>query len=151
MQLKTGQWKTLLASFHHLVSAIAWPSKKLLCCIYHVKQSANFQFLPILLTNACSISQSDEKLLYRGAGKYHRNRWENPLSMLAGASIKDRDTLGWVKALIHVCSYSTPTFITEVLSCYLSTTVFNDYYSESMAYIALAYSYWVSFHDIYQC
>ena len=105
------------------------------------KQSANFQFLPILLTNACSISQSDEKLSYRGAGKYHRNRWENPLSMLAGASIKDRDTPGWVKALIHVCSYSTPTFITEVLSCYLSTTVFNDYYSESMAYIALAYSY----------
>ena len=35
--------------------------------------------------------------------------------------------------------------------CYLSTTALNDYYSESMPYTALAYSYWVSTHDAYQC
>ena len=131
MQLKTGQWKTLLASFHHLVSAIAWPSKKLLCCIYHVKQSANFQFLPILLTNAWSISQSDEKLLYRGAGKYHRNRWENPLSMLAGASIKDRATPGWVNPPIVIivedmAKFASPLTVQKILY-YLQTRLCKYY------------------------
>ena len=37
---------------------------------------------------------------------------------------------------------TTPTFITEALrSCYLTTAVLNDCYSEVMAYTALVYSY----------
>ena len=36
-------------------------------------------------------------------------------------------------------------------SCYLSTAVFIDCYSELMPYTALAYLYWVSFHNVYQC
>ena len=32
-------------------------------------------------------------------------------------------------------------------SCYLTTAVLNDCYSEATAYTALAYSYWDSFHD----
>ena len=31
--------------------------------------------------------------------------------------------------------------------CYLTTAVLNDCYSEVMAYAALAYSYWASFHN----
>ena len=33
-----------------------------------------------------------------------------------------------------------PIFKTEALSCYLTTAVLNDYYSEAMAYTALASS-----------
>ena len=39
-----------------------------------------------------------------------------------------------------------PTFITEVLppSCYLTTAVLNDCYSEVTAYTSPAYSYWAT-------
>ena len=36
-------------------------------------------------------------------------------------------------------------------SCYLTTAVLDDYYSEVTAYTVLAYSYWASFHDTYEC
>ena len=36
-------------------------------------------------------------------------------------------------------------------SCYFTTAVLNDCYSELTAYTALAYSYWASFHDAYIC
>ena len=36
-------------------------------------------------------------------------------------------------------------------SCYLTTAVLNDCYRQVMAYAALAYSYWASFHDAYGC
>ena len=36
-------------------------------------------------------------------------------------------------------------------SCYLTTAVKNDYYSELTAYTVLAYSYWACFHDAYGC
>ena len=36
-------------------------------------------------------------------------------------------------------------------SCYFTTAVLNDCYSEVMAYTALAYSYWASFHNEYIC
>ena len=39
----------------------------------------------------------------------------------------------------------------SALSCYSSTAAFVDCYSELMLYIALVYSYWVSFQDTYQC
>ena len=95
------------------------------------KQSANFQFLPILLTNACSISQSDKKLSYRGAGKYHRNRWENPLSMLAGASIKDRATPGGVNPPIVIivedmAKFASPLTVQKILY-YLQTRLCKYY------------------------
>ena len=50
-------------------------------------------------------------------------------------------------------TYATCTLITEMLwsSCYLSTTVFNDCYSELTPYTVLANSYWVSVYDTYQC
>ena len=37
------------------------------------------------------------------------------------------------------------------MPCYFTTAVLNDYYSELMAYTALAYSYLASFHDAYAC
>ena len=43
--------------------------------------------------------------------------------------------------------YATPTFITEALHL---VTAFNNCYSELTAYVVLAYSYWVSFHDALQ-
>ena len=47
---------------------------------------------------------------------------------------------------------TTPTLITEVLHRVTSTTaLLNDCYSEVMAYIALAYSYSASFHNVYAC
>ena len=49
-------------------------------------------------------------------------------------------------------TYATPTFITEIhCFCYLSIAAFNDCYSELMPYTALANTYWISFHDMYQC
>ena len=36
-------------------------------------------------------------------------------------------------------------------SCYLTTAVLNDFYSDLTAYRALAYTYWASFHDVYGC
>ena len=44
-----------------------------------------------------------------------------------------------------------PTFITQVLHrvTYFTTAVLNECYSEVMAYTALAYSCWASFHDAY--
>ena len=36
-------------------------------------------------------------------------------------------------------------------SCYFTTAVLNDCYSELTAYTAIAYSYWASFHDTYIC
>ena len=45
---------------------------------------------------------------------------------------------------------TTPTLITEALH-YLTTAVFNDCYSEVMAYTVLAYSHWASFHNVYGC
>ena len=52
---------------------------------------------------------------------------------------------------MHVFMFATPTLITEAF--YLVTQVakaaFNECYSQIMAYTALAYSYWVSFHDTY--
>ena len=41
---------------------------------------------------------------------------------------------------MHTSMSTMATFITEAL-CYLNTAVLNDYYSELMAYTALAYSY----------
>ena len=47
---------------------------------------------------------------------------------------------------------TTPTFIAGVLRLVtLITAVLNDCYNELMAYTALAYSYWASFHDMYGC
>ena len=42
----------------------------------------------------------------------------------------------------HLYNWSPP-------PCYLTTDVLNDCYSEVMAYTALAYSYWASFHNAY--
>ena len=39
----------------------------------------------------------------------------------------------------------------SVPSCYFTTAVLNDCYSEVMAYTALPYSYWASFYDAYIC
>ena len=36
-------------------------------------------------------------------------------------------------------------------SCYFTKAVLNECYSEVMAYTALAYSYWASYHDSYIC
>ena len=47
-------------------------------------------------------------------------------------------------------TYTTPTFTTEVFH-HVSTATFNECYSELMAYTALAFSYWISFHEAYQC
>ena len=44
----------------------------------------------------------------------------------------------------HLHNWSAP-------SSYSNTATFNRFYSESMPYTALAYSYWVSFHDTCQC
>ena len=44
----------------------------------------------------------------------------------------------------HLYNWSAP-------SCYFTTAVLNDCYSEVMAYTVLAYSYWASFHDAYEC
>ena len=35
--------------------------------------------------------------------------------------------------------------------CHLTTAVLNDCYSEVMAYTVLAYSYWASFYNSYEC
>ena len=43
---------------------------------------------------------------------------------------------------------STSTMPTFILSCYLTTAVLNDCYSEVTAYTGLAYS---SFHDTHGC
>ena len=48
--------------------------------------------------------------------------------------------------------YTTPTFITEVLHFVTQvSTALNDCYSELMPYIVLAYSYWISVYDVYEC
>ena len=39
----------------------------------------------------------------------------------------------------------------SALSCYFTTAVLNDCYSEVTAYTALAYSYWAGFHNAYIC
>ena len=44
----------------------------------------------------------------------------------------------------HFYNWSAP-------SCYSSTAAFDDCYSQLMPYTALTHSYWVSFHDAYQC
>ena len=46
-----------------------------------------------------------------------------------------------------------PTFIPEALrmSCYLTTAVLNNCYSEVTAYAMLAYFYWASFYEEYGC
>ena len=47
---------------------------------------------------------------------------------------------------------TTPTFITEAFHLInLTTAVLNDCYSEVTTYSVLAYSYWASFHDVYEC
>ena len=52
----------------------------------------------------------------------------------------------------HTSTSTTPTFITEVLLLsYITTAVLNDCYCKVTAYTALAYLYWVSFHDTYGC
>ena len=47
--------------------------------------------------------------------------------------------------------YTTLTFITEtfVLLLKYSIAAFNDCYSELTTYTALAFSYWIGFHDVY--
>ena len=53
---------------------------------------------------------------------------------------------------MHTFTFATPTLITEAL--HLLTQVqllYNRFYSELIPYTVLAYSYWVSFHDAYQC
>ena len=48
--------------------------------------------------------------------------------------------------------YATPTFITEALRLVTQAQLLiTNCYSELMAYTALAYSYWASFHHMYQC
>ena len=51
----------------------------------------------------------------------------------------------------HTFVYATPALITEVfhLVTQVVKAAFNKCYSQIMAYTALAYSYWVSFHDTY--
>ena len=53
----------------------------------------------------------------------------------------------------YTCIYVNHTHLDNcsALSCYFTTTVLNDCYSEVTAYTALAYSYWASFHDTYIC
>ena len=48
--------------------------------------------------------------------------------------------------------YTTPTFRMEALRLVTqsSTAVFNNCYSDIVAYTALAYSYWASLHDALQ-
>ena len=48
--------------------------------------------------------------------------------------------------------YATPIFIIEMLHFVTQVQLFlmTDCYSELTAYTALAYSYWVSFHDVLQ-
>ena len=43
---------------------------------------------------------------------------------------------------IHLYNWSHP-------SCYLTTAILNDFNGVVMAYIALGYSYWASFHNMY--
>ena len=50
---------------------------------------------------------------------------------------------------VHVCHIHLYNWST--LSCYSSTAAFNECYSVFMPYTALANSYWVSVHDVYQC
>ena len=47
-------------------------------------------------------------------------------------------------------TYATPTFISGMDSL-VTLAAYNDCYSELMSYTALAYTYWVSFHNVYQC
>ena len=48
-------------------------------------------------------------------------------------------------------TYATPhPYNLSALSCYSSTTAFNDCYSELAPYTALAYSYGVSAYNTYQ-
>ena len=53
----------------------------------------------------------------------------------------------------RTCSYVNHTHLDNLStpSCYFTTAVLNDCYSEVTAYTALAYSYWASFHDVYIC
>ena len=53
----------------------------------------------------------------------------------------------------HIFTYTTPTIITIALHLVtqVATAAFNDCYSELMPYTAIAYSYWVSIHNVYQC
>ena len=47
---------------------------------------------------------------------------------------------------------NVPTFITEALRLVTQEQLLlNDCYSHLTAYTALAYSYWVIFHNAYQC
>ena len=52
---------------------------------------------------------------------------------------------------MHTFVYATPTLIAEALHLVtqVAKAAFNKCYSQIMAYTALAYSYWVSFHDTY--
>ena len=50
-------------------------------------------------------------------------------------------------AYIHVCH--THPYNWSALSCYTSTAVFNDYYSDLMPYTVPANSYGVSVYDVY--
>ena len=51
---------------------------------------------------------------------------------------------------MHTFMYATPILITEAfhLVTQVAKAAFNEYYSQIMAYTALAYSYWVSFHNM---
>ena len=49
-------------------------------------------------------------------------------------------------------TYATPTLITEALHLVTQAQLLvTNCYSELTAYTMLAYSYWVSFHNAYQC
>ena len=44
-----------------------------------------------------------------------------------------------------------PLWLKHCILLLYSTAAFNDCYSKIMPYTVLPYSYWVSFHDVYQC
>ena len=55
---------------------------------------------------------------------------------------------------MYTFMHAIPTFVTEALCVVTQVYVaafFNKCYCKLIAYTVLAYSYWVSFHDVYQC
>ena len=52
---------------------------------------------------------------------------------------------------MHVYVHYTHLYNWNVQPCYSSIAAFKDCYIELMAYTVLGYSYWVSFHNAYQC
>ena len=81
--------------------------------------------------------------------------WHNCFRLLTTTSHLLTGQVSTSFECLETCTfmYATPTLTTKAL--HLATQIqlctFNDCYSELMPYTALAYSYWVSFHEAYQC